>query len=175
MSDESMVPTSEALLAELGWLRSLARALVGQNADVDDLVQDAWVAAATHPPRDPEAVRPWLRRVVRNLVAFNARTSGRRMRRESTSVADDAQEAPDQLLARAQLQHALASDVLALAEPYRSTVLLRYFEGLSAADIARRQAVPAATVRWRMAQALAQLRARLDQRSGGDRRAWVAV
>jgi len=165
--------TPDALLAELGWIRSLAQALIGDHADVDDVVQEAWLAAATHPPRDATLLRPWLRRVVTNLLAFGGRSSARRARRESASAPGVAPPPADELLARAHLQHELASLVLALSEPYRSTVLLRYFDGLSAAEIARRQAVPAATVRWRLAQALAQLRARLDERTGGDRRAWL--
>lgn len=48
---------------------------------------------------------------------------------------------------------------MALDEPYRTTVLLRYYEGLTAAAIARLLSVPAGTVRWRLSQALDRLRA----------------
>ena len=63
----------------------------------------------------------------------------------------------------------IAQMVGELDEPYRSTVLLRYFEGASAAEIARRQGVPAGTVRWRLKEALDQLRARLSREVDGDR------
>ena len=69
----------------------------------------------------------------------------------------------------------LAKTVLALVEPYRTTVLLRYFEGLSSAEIARRTGVPSATVRWRLMRALEELRGKLDARHGGDRRSWCVV
>jgi hypothetical protein len=61
--------------------------------------------------------------------------------------------------------------VLALEEPYRETVLLRYFENLPPRAIARRLAVPVETVRTRLKRALETLRARLD-RDYGARGAW---
>lgn len=65
--------------------------------------------------------------------------------------------------------------VLALPQPQRSTVLLRYFEGLEPSRIARRQGVPAGTVRSRLKRGLDSLRADLDRECGGDRQAWVAA
>jgi hypothetical protein len=62
--------------------------------------------------------------------------------------------------------------VLELREPFRRTVLLRYFKGRSSAEIARAQSVPDGTVRWRLKSAIDQLRARLDQEAGGDRARW---
>lgn len=61
--------------------------------------------------------------------------------------------------------------MLELEEPYRQTVLLRYYEGLSSPEIARRLEVPAGTVRWRLSNALGLLRERLD-REYGNRAAW---
>jgi len=54
-------------------------------------------------------------------------------------------------------------------------MLLRYYEGLSAAEVARRLGVPAGTVRWRVKRALAQLRDELDRAHGGDRQRWHAL
>ncbi len=71
------------------------------------------------------------------------------------------------------MQEQLAAHVKALPEPFRATVLLRYFEGVSAAEIARRDRVPAGTVRWRLKRALDLLRERLDAEHDGDRRAWA--
>ena len=44
-----------------------------------------------------------------------------------------------------------------LPEPYRRTVAMRYFGGVSAADIARDEGVDAGTVRWRLHQALKKM------------------
>jgi len=64
--------------------------------------------------------------------------------------------------------------VSALEEPYRSTVLLRYGEELTPAEIARRYGLPAGTVRWRLKQGLDRLRVEMD-RAQGSRRAWAGL
>jgi hypothetical protein len=103
---------------------------------------------------------------------MRARGERRRDARQQATAPADPVESPEQLVARAQAHQSLASLVVALAEPYRATVLLRFYEGLSAADIAARQGVPAGTVRWRLKTALAQLRTELDRSRDGDRQAW---
>ncbi|HEU4615371.1 MAG TPA: carboxypeptidase regulatory-like domain-containing protein, partial [Kofleriaceae bacterium] len=65
--------------------------------------------------------------------------------------------------------------VLALAEPYRSTVLLHFFEGLTSVEIAHRLGIPASTVRGRLKTALEQLRAQLKARTDQPRRGWLAA
>jgi hypothetical protein len=54
-------------------------------------------------------------------------------------------------------------------------VTLRYLEGLSAAQIARRERIPAGTVRWRLKEGLDRLRARLDRTSGGTEELALAL
>ena len=62
--------------------------------------------------------------------------------------------------------------VEALDELFRLTVMLRYYEGKSAADIARRGRIPPGH-RARSAEAgLDQLRGQLDGRYGGERESW---
>ena len=63
--------------------------------------------------------------------------------------------------------------------PHRSntrspTLLLRYFEDLDSKRIAEMQGVPAATVRTRVKRGLERLRSRLDEKTDGGRRAWMA-
>jgi hypothetical protein len=60
-----------------------------------------------------------------------------------------------------------------LEDPYRTAILLRYFEGLAPAAIAARTGTPLRTVHTRLHRALARLRAELDRAHGGDRRAWL--
>src|SRR5205085_374323 len=55
-----------------------------------------------------------------------------------------------------------------LAEPYRQTILLRYFEGLPVEDVARRMDVPLDTTRSRISRGLAKLRERLSREFGTD-------
>lgn len=174
-------PSLDALLAHATWARRLAYTLVRDDAAADDLVQEAWETAIQHPPDATRPVRPWLGQVIRNLFRMRLRERARRLQREAAAYAaaiDDAAPAvgADRFAEQLEQQRLLGELVLALDEPLRTTVLLRYFEGLSSADIATRQNIPAGTVRWRLKEGLARLRAALDRKSGGDRTRWqVAI
>jgi len=163
-----------ALLAHADWLRDLARKLVGDTS-ADDAVQDTYVAALRSPPDPGLPAKPWLARVLRNASRMSHRSDTRRARREDavTQLATPASSAAD-TVARAETFRMLVELVLALDEPYRGTLLRHYFDGEPFAAIARRDGIPEATVRGRHKQALEQLRRRLDARSHGDRRAWLA-
>jgi RNA polymerase sigma-70 factor (ECF subfamily) len=161
----------EQLSTELAWIRRLAYAIV-KDADVaDDISQEAWLAARRSAPGD-RPLRPWLARVIRNLVRMQSRSDVRREHREAAVAGDTCAPASDELVDRVAMQRALADAVLALSEPYRSTVLLHYFEGLSSAEIARRLEIPDGTVRRRLKFALDELRAHFERR---DRRGLFAL
>jgi len=167
-------PTAEELLAHTEWLTRLARALVG-DAAAADVVQDTVEAAIAKPAHRTGPLRPWLGGVARNMARMAARGRVRRERREQAVPLADDVPSPEQLLARAQVQQQVNRLVLELHEPLRSTLLLRFFEGMSAADIARAQGIPAATVRSRIKDALDRIRASLDHEHGNDRRAWAGL
>jgi RNA polymerase sigma-70 factor (ECF subfamily) len=164
-----------ALLAHAEWLRDLARKLVG-GAEADDAVQDTFVAALRSPPAPEVPAKPWLARVLRNGSRMAHRSATRRARREDavTQIATPPSSAAD-TVSRAETFRVLVELVLALDDPYRSTLLRHYFDGESFAAIARRDRIPEATVRGRHKQALEQLRRRLDARSGGDRHVWLGA
>jgi hypothetical protein len=67
---------------------------------------------------------------------------------------------------------ASVEELAALEPAVRHALVRRYFDGWTAARIARETAEPAATVRWRLQRGLAELRVRLDRRGGGDGLAW---
>jgi RNA polymerase sigma factor (sigma-70 family) len=168
----------DELLAHADWLRRLARHLVHEGGDeAADAAQDTWVAALRAPPLRDRPAEPWLAEVLRNFVRRRRRTDEARRARDERAGADEHAPVPtpETLLERAQAQRLLVDLVTALDEPFRSTVLLRYFEGLSAAEIARTQNVPAGTVRWRIKEGLDRLRAALDARQRPDRRAWALL
>jgi RNA polymerase sigma factor (sigma-70 family) len=166
----------EQLLADHRWVGRLARRLVGDRDEADDVVQETWLAAVRHPPTAGAPARPWLATVARNAAATLALSRRRRQAREAQAeLSRDAGESPEDLVARFQVQRLLAELVGGLAEPFRQTLLLRYYAGHSAADIAAMLGVPAGTVRWRLKRALDVLRARLDEQHGGSRVRWVAA
>jgi RNA polymerase sigma factor (sigma-70 family) len=163
----------EELLAGARWVRGLARGLVRDAASADDVSQDAWVAALTRPAQAREP-RAWLAGVVRHLSRREARSQERRRARELATARPERVPSAAELVERSELQERLSSAVRALEEPYRSTVLLHYAEGLTLEQIASLQGVPSSTVRTRLARALERLRARLDREHGG-RATWLAA
>jgi RNA polymerase sigma-70 factor (ECF subfamily) len=164
-------PGHAQLLEQVSWIRRLARELVHDRELAEDLVQETCVVALERSPREPARLRQWLAEVLRNVLRQRARAANRRKQREADAARAEALEPTDQLVERALLQRALVDAVLELEEPYRSTVLLRFFEELPPREIARRSGVPLATVMSRIQRALARLRGRLDS----EHRAWSAV
>lgn len=168
--------SADQLLAQAGWLGALARTLVADPGEADDLVQETWLAALKRPPTDDRPLRPWLARVARNLARMRRRSEGARGERErSAGRVDREQPTSAELAERLEGQTLLVQALAELDEPYRSTVLLAYFEQRSSAEIAARDGVREGTVRWRLHQGLEQLRTRLDRRHADDRSAWVAL
>ena len=172
--NSTRVTSAEELLGHAGWARRLALHLVREPAAADDLVQDTWEVAMTNGRPAGVPLGAWLTGVMRNLARFGARSDVRRARRDAGFANDSVAAHPDELLARFQMQRQLADLVSGLREPYRSTVLLRYYDGLTAVQIGRKLGIPAATVRWRVKQGLDELRTALAERHGGGD-AWLAA
>ncbi|HEY8925138.1 MAG TPA: RNA polymerase sigma factor, partial [Polyangia bacterium] len=166
------------LLAQAGWLRRFARALVGDATAAEDLAQDTMVSVLRRPSQP--AGRAWLATVARNLAVDRFRVGARRARREEeTARARDPSagqvSSPEDLIADAQIHRHVAEAVARLAEPFRQTIVLRFYEGLSSAEIARSLGQPEGTIRWRLKEALDRVRAELDARYADDRSAWRAA
>jgi RNA polymerase sigma-70 factor (ECF subfamily) len=164
------------LLAHGEFLRRLARCLAADAADADDLVQDTFTAALRSPAPDlSRPLRPWLSQVLRNAHRSARRARSRRRAREQAVVAGAGGDAPgvEETLARLQLQRRIVDLVTGLEEPYRTILLLRFYEGRDASEIGRAMGIPAGTVRWRISTALERMRAALDE--GRDRRRWRAL
>ena len=159
--------TAEMLLAHGDWLRRLAVHLLRDAPDADDLVQDGWEAALRTPPDPERPIRPWLAQVLRNAVLSRRRASARRAAREHASFGASETATPEELLESVRLHERIAHLMSALEEPFRTTLLLRFYEGRTAADIARTTNLPAGTVRWRISEGIRRLRERLHQSAEG--------
>ncbi|MEM9380699.1 MAG: sigma-70 family RNA polymerase sigma factor [Planctomycetota bacterium] len=163
-------PTIDALLAEADWVRALARALVDRDDLADDAAQEVWLAALQAPAPPRESGRGWLGQVARNVVRKTFRAESRRNAREEAVAREEEQPSTLDVVERFSTQQAVGTAVLALEEPYRETVLLRFYEELGLREIAERTGVAVSTVDWRIRRALGELRGALDREAGGDRR-----
>jgi len=155
------------LLESAGFLRALARRLLDDDARADDVVQDTLVVGW----RRGVAERGFLAAVARNFARMAHREDRRRRRRERVAARPEAVDAAT--AERIELQRQVVAAVEELPEPYRSTIVLRYLDGLKPAAIARRHDVPVKTVQTRLRRAIERLRGLLDRRHG--RRRWSAA
>jgi RNA polymerase sigma-70 factor (ECF subfamily) len=165
--------STRALLDDTAWLRSLARRLIQDGAAADDAVQETWLAAARKGLERPG--RGWLAAVLGNAVRQSKRASGRRFDREQRHGAQGDEDGAGDVVARLEVQAQVVAAVRALDEPYRSTIALRFLDGLPPREVARRMNVPVKTVHTRVDRALALLRTRLDAHHGGARGTWALL
>ncbi len=172
---DTPVPLEE-LLAHRGWVRQMARALVSCDADADDLAQDAWARALTHPPTRNSSLRGWFAVLLRHQMLNRRRTDSRRAVREALAARSAVvQRTHVDVVELAETHKRIVDAVVTLDEPYRTTVLLRYFEGMSAQSVAQRLDVPVTTVRSRVQRALAILREKLGSHDGAPRKHLLAI
>ena len=151
-------------------IRALLRAMVGEQ-DVDDLLQDTWVRALATESVRRGPLRPWLARIATNLVRDRRRRAGR-VAPVPGSVDGDAAPAAAEVVAQLESWRELGAAVEALAEPYRTTIVLRFFRGMACAAVAEQMKTSEANVRQRIRRGVAQLRERLD---GAGRERLVAL
>jgi RNA polymerase sigma factor (sigma-70 family) len=151
------------------WLQRLANGLVLDASEADDLLQEAWLAAAGAGHRPTQPGRTWFAGVLRNVARTARRSAGRRRQRESRAVAQQLERSAlaatsDERVARE--QHLLAL-VATLPEPQRDAVVARFFDDLSPTAIARRDGLSVDAVKSRLKRGLEALRARIEQEQNG--------
>ena len=162
-----------ALTQHAAFVRRIALGLARDESSADDLTQEAWLAAIERPPRAGGSIRGWLRRVVTNASRQSHRRESRRRAREDRVALGESSDQPDvaDQVDREALLRSVVDAVLALEEPYRSTVLDHFYGGRTARQIAVDRDLPLGTVEARLRRAIQRLRADLD-RTHRDRRRW---
>ena len=161
-------------VAEVAWVRRLALAIVHDAHQAEDVAQEAWLLFLRKRPSPGRGLAGWFRHVIRHLAVSQRRSAGRRAGHEAeAAVPEREEENPAFPLERLETQQQLLRAVRELDEPYRTVVLLRWFEGLEPAEIARRTGVPVRTVHTRTTRALTALREKLGRRAGADRDEWM--
>ncbi|MHC4449739.1 MAG: RNA polymerase sigma factor [Planctomycetota bacterium] len=162
---------ASTLLEHRDFVTAVARALLRNESDVEDAVQETYVAALQSDPPRTGRVRPWLGGIARNVARNLRRTRTRRRRREEAVARPD--RAAAQSTEKLRWQQRVVEEVLALESKYRDVLLLRYYEELPPREIAKQLDLPVNTVRTQTRRGVEQLRKRFDERYG--RKAWSAA
>ncbi|MFT7669822.1 MAG: RNA polymerase sigma factor (sigma-70 family) [Planctomycetota bacterium] len=174
MNERAKTTSVEVLLAQADWVRSVARRLVRDDSTADDVAQSSWVAALESPPSPSGNLRNWFSRVVSNRARQAGRGESRCRSRERIAAKPESGSTMDDLAERASRQREVVGYVLSLDEPFRSVVLLRFFEDMTLVEIAARLNVPLKTVHSRLQRAFDKLRQQLDSEYG-NRSSWAAL
>jgi RNA polymerase sigma-70 factor (ECF subfamily) len=145
-------------------MRAVALALLGHSQDAEDAVQEAALIALRRigDLRDPDAVGPWLRMVVRNVCRAQLRKmSAVPMAEPAQAVAADRWDGPPdpaEVLDRHALRDWVWSSLEDLSPEARLVTMLRYFTDVTSyEDIAALCGTPVGTVRSRLHQARTKL------------------
>src|SRR5688572_15762810 len=150
-------------------LYRLARAVLRDEAEAEDALQDAYLAAyrTIGQFRGEAALATWLSRLLLNECLGRLRRDTRRQKvvpivrsneNEVDGVAEEDSERPDRILARRQMRALIESKLDELPEIFRLVFVLRSVEDLSVEETARTLEIPEATVRSRYFRAKAMLR-----------------
>jgi RNA polymerase sigma factor (sigma-70 family) len=149
---------------------SLARAILGEDGEAEDAVQDACLAAWQRASslRDPERFGAWFGRILVNGCRDRLR---RRQRQQVRAIALQAQwqgEAGglDPALRLGGSDRDLDAAFDRLDPDHRIVLVLRFWQDLSLDEIADRLGVPQGTVKSRLHYALRALRTDLEATDG---------
>ena len=150
-------------------LFALILQIVVDRAQSEEVLQEVflevWRTAGSYSPARG-SVRAWLVTMARRRAIDRVRSSQSSRERESRwrdympDVDQTVQQVEDRLVGE-QVHRALE----AVGEPYRSTIELAYFTGLTHREIARRTNTPLGTVKTRIRDGMARLRRELGVQS----------
>ncbi|HEX8009373.1 MAG TPA: RNA polymerase sigma factor [Casimicrobiaceae bacterium] len=160
-------------------LYRLARSILRDDAEAEDAVQDAYLAAYRNIARFRGGAKlsTWLARIVINeaygrlrrhrrggiVVALGAAGARDEPHIEEEAMADDHAEQPDTAAMRAELRRLLERQIDALPEQFRTVFVLRDVEEMSVEEASECLDIPPATVRSRAFRARALLREALSR------------
>jgi len=149
------------------------RSILRDEAETEDVLQDAYVRAFMHLDQFLGRARfsTWLTR-----IAVHEALHRQSRRRRFTGIEDvvDSLESPApgpaDRAANGELRELLEASIDRLPEDFRTVFVLRDVEGLSTAETAESLAIPEETVKTRLHRARRQLRSHLEQGLGGAAR-----
>ena len=157
-------------------LYRVARAILRDDSEAEDVMQHAYVAAYTHLRQyaGRAAFSTWLTRIAVHEALSRARRRFRELQpgpswdadEDATSRLAASGPDPEQQMLDGELRSVLESAIEALPMVYRSVFVLRDVEGLSTSETAECLGLSIDVVKTRLHRARARLREELFQRDG---------
>lgn len=145
-------------------LRAYARRILGNSDEVDDVVQETFIAAwqQLRTLNDPSTIRSWLMRTVSHKSIDRIRA-----RREHDNIADHepqlpSEYTPDRAVIANSREEALMRVLAGMPPQQRECWTLKELSGLSYDDIASVMGVPSSTVRGLLARARRTVMAEME-------------
>jgi RNA polymerase sigma-70 factor (ECF subfamily) len=151
-------------------LYAVAYRIVGQAADAEEVVADAFAQAWRDAPRFDArrgSAAGWLTMIARSRALDLVRARTRRDRITSSAAADRPEHSPAmgefrpdpaRALEHAERRREVRQALGTLSAPQREAIELAYFEGLSQSEIAERLQEPLGTVKTRVRLGMQKLR-----------------
>ncbi len=162
----------------------LARRIVGQVQDAEEVVQQTFLSVIEHLKdfREEALFATWLTRIATNHALALLR---KRARQRTVPLADDStaeadrdvphpefiaqwRETPDEIASRHETRELLDEALAGLDEKYRLVFELRDVQGLSTAEAARALGISPSNVKVRLLRARLMLRERLTRQFGDE-------
>ncbi|MDD9938619.1 MAG: RNA polymerase sigma factor [Myxococcales bacterium] len=168
---EGDVAAFERLIGdELPRVRRFARSICRNQAEADDLAQDALLKAyvSIRSYRFQATFSTWLFRIVRNaFIDYTRSAHGKRAARSQPigpelELPAHEQGRPDVSLARRELSAQLWGALQALPVEYRTAIVLFDVEGFSQEEVAAVEGVAVGTIKSRLSRGRRQLRGILE-------------
>lgn len=175
MSIPAVFDPLEALPEHENWLRTTLLARLGNRDEVEEVMQEVAVAAANQSAKSEpvDRVGPWLYRVAMRQMMLFRRKAGRRRKLVNNVVVakqpteeDPRTRSPLDFLVSQERQEEVRSAMVQMTERDRQLLMLKYVEGLSYGEIAKRVGVTASAVQSRLHRARALLRKELLKTEG---------
>jgi len=157
-------------------LYRVARGILGDDAEAEDVMQDAYVRAYHHLDQFAGRARfaTWLTRIAVHEALARARRRGRVVeidampdtRKDSLPALASAERDPERRAIDRNLRTVLEGAIDELPAPYRLVLLLRDVEGLSTAATAESLGLEVPAVKTRLHRARGMLRRSLAEQAG---------
>jgi len=143
----------------LGYLYRLTN---GNRSLAEDLVQETFVQLLRQSSYRPERpFKPWLYTIATNLARdYFGSSSHKASSKEAEALPEivDISPGPEELALAREKGQIVAEAISSLAEEYRATLLLRFYNGFSLQEIAETLTIPLGTVKSRLSVGTHQLR-----------------